>query len=288
MPWGPELWPFGMTPCSPSNFPRSSSVGWTCWPVSELPSSRGDKGRVRSCQLLVSVQCPVPETVGLGGHFHLGDDDDEEEDEIQSQRPLTKLEVAAEGTHDALDVATGDCQLSGNHHGFLESRGPERSPDRSASPRLQYLFLFSLHNSSLGLLDCPQTWPPCFHLRAFALAIPQLEEMYPRYMPGSLSHLLRALLKDLFSTRPIVTTPLNIAIESFSPFPALFFCTTLLRTDMLHILLISVVYCLYPTPNSKHHESGVPPPSYIPSPVTGRCLIDICGISEHLFTLHPL
>lgn len=107
-------------------------------------------------------------------------------------------------------------------------------------------------------------------------------------MPGSLSHLLRALLKDLFSTRPIVTTPLNIAIESFSPFPALFFYTTLLRTDMLRILLISVVYCLYPTPNSKHHESGVPTHSYIPSPVTGRCLIDICGISEHLFTLHPL
>ena len=158
-------------------------------------------------------------------------------------------------------------------------------------------------------------------------------------MPGSLSHLLRALLKDLFSTRPIVTIPLNIAIESFSPFPALFFCITLLRTDTLCILLISVVYCLYPTPNSKHHESGVPlniaiesfssfpalffcitllrpdmlcillisvvyclyptpnskhhesgvlPHPYIPSPVTGRCLIDICGISEHLFTLHPL
>ena len=134
VPWGPDLWPLGMTPCPPSNFPRSSLVGWTCWLVSEFPSSRGDKGRVRSCQILVSVQCPVPETVGLRGHFHLGDDDDEDDDEIQSQRPLTKREMAAEGTHDALGVATGDCQLSGNHHGFLEPKGPERSPDPRPLP----------------------------------------------------------------------------------------------------------------------------------------------------------
>ena len=50
--------------------------------------------------------------------------------------------------------------------------------------------------------------------------------------------------KDLFSTRSIVTIPLNIAIESFYAFPALFFCITLLPSNTLYTLLNYVVYYL--------------------------------------------
>lgn len=109
--------------------------------------------------------------------------------------------------------------------------------------------------------------------------------------------------KDLFSTRSIMTIPLNIAIESFYPFPALFFCVTLLPSYTLYTLLNYVVYYLFVVVqplhcawlfatcqglcsltisiNSKHHESRVHPDPHIPSHVTGRGLIDVRGISEH-------
>lgn len=41
----------------------------------------------------------------------------------------------------------------------------------------------------------PPPPPPCFHARVSALVIPQLQGTYPRYMPGSLTPLLRGLLK---------------------------------------------------------------------------------------------
>lgn len=56
--------------------------------------------------------------------------------------------------------------------------------------------------------------------------------------------------KVLFSARPILTSPLNMTIDSFSPFPALFFYITLLPPNMLSILLICMDCCL--PPNSKH------------------------------------
>ena len=120
--------------------------------------------------------------------------------------------------------------------------------------------------TKLSLISLPQTsisfyflslrqfpWPPwlssnlpptCFHLRVSALVIPQLEGTYPRYMLVHYPPSSEVCSKDLFSTRSIVTIPLNIAIESFYAFPALFFCITLLPSNTLYTLLNYVVYYL--------------------------------------------
>ena len=108
------------------------------------------------------------------------------------------------------------------------------------------IFLFSLSTTvPLASLTVLKFAPHCFHLRVSALVITQLEGTYPRYMLVHFPASSGVCSKDLFSTRSIVTIPLNIAIESFYPFPALFFCITLLPSNTLYTLLNYVVYYLF-------------------------------------------